>query len=315
MNALPPDTAPFYGDVADAPEGGQTHWARTSDGLRLRIAHWAQGDRGTVLLFPGRTEYLEKYGPAAGEFAARGFAMIAPDWRGQGLADRMIDDPKSGYVVHFSDYQKDVATLWASAQRLNMPRPYYLVAHSMGGAIGLRALHNGLAVRAAAFSAPMWGIAMAPNLRPLAWSVSWASRGFGLDHTIAPGTSHESYLTTVRFGENMLTSDPRMWAWMQAQIAAHPDLVLAGPSLRWLYEALRETRALARKPAPDLPTYTALGRDEKIVDPARVHALMARWPRGRLDVIAGSRHEVMMETCDIRTQFYDAACALFAANR
>ena len=314
MNALPPETAPFYDDVANAPHGGATCWARTRDGLHLRIAVWPKGDRGTVLLFPGRTEYLEKYGPAAGEFAARGFTMITLDWRGQGLADRMTADRKSGHVEHFSDYQKDVATLLSQAGQMNLPRPFYMLVHSMGGAIGLRALHEGLPVKAAAFSAPMWGIAMAPALRPLAWSMSWASRGVGLGHCIAPGTSRESYLTSVGFDENMLTSDPEVWAWMQTQIASHPDLVLAGPSLCWLYEALCDTRELSRKPAPDVPCYTALGSAEQIVDATRVHALMARWPKGRLDVIAGARHEMMMETPAIRKQFYDAACALFAAN-
>ena len=309
------DIAPFYSDVADAPEGGQAHWARATDGLRLRIGHWPSGDRGTVLLFPGRTEYVEKYGPAARDFAARGFATITIDWRGQGLADRMVDDPDSGHVVHFADYHKDVAALLAAARRLNLPRPFYLVAHSMGGAIGLRALHEGLPVRAAAFSAPMWGIIIAPALRPIAWSVSWASRPLRLDHQIAPGTSRESYVRSTGFAENTLTSDSAVWAWMQTQIASHPDLALGGPSLRWLYEALCDTRTLSRMPAPDMPAYTALGSGETIVEPGRIHALMARWPKGRLDLIEGSLHEVMMETPAIRARFFNNACALFDANR
>ncbi|NCO22090.1 MAG: alpha/beta hydrolase [Rhodobacterales bacterium] len=315
MNARFIQPAPFYADVADAPEGGQIYWAQTSDGLRLRLAHWAEGDRGTVFLFPGRTEYVEKYGPSVREFAARGFATLIVDWRGQGLADRMIDDPLGGHVVHFADYQKDVAAMLAAAGRLNLPRPYYLVAHSMGGAIGLRALHEGLPVQAAVFSAPMWGIVMAPVLRPIAWSLSWASRGVGLDHCIAPGTSRASYLATTSFDENMLTTDPEIWAWMQSQIAAHPDLALGGPSLRWLSEALRETHALTRRPAPVTPTYVAVGSAEQIVDAGKIARLMAQWPQGRLEVIEGARHEMMMETPPIRKHFFDTSCALFARHR
>jgi len=53
------------------------------------VGHWTgQHVKGTVLLFPGRTEYIEKYGPAAADFLARGFATVVIDWRGQGLADR-----------------------------------------------------------------------------------------------------------------------------------------------------------------------------------------------------------------------------------
>ena len=314
MNVLELDKAPFYHDVARAPEGGQCHWVHTADGMRLRVAHWSKGDRGTVLLFPGRTEYVEKYGPAAGEFARRGFAMIAVDWRGQGLTDRMIDDPQSGHVQHFSDYQKDVAAMLAAARRLDLPRPFYLVAHSMGGAIGLRALYDGLPVNAVAFSAPMWGIVMAPALRPLAWSLSWASRGLGFDQNFAPGTSGKSYVVDAPFDDNLLTSDREMWAFMQAQVATYPTLGLGGPSLRWLYEALRDMLKLSRRPSPALPVHTVLGSSEQIVDKGRIYMRMAEWPGGTLDLISGARHEVMMETPAIRARFYDSATALFTAH-
>ncbi|WP_226778969.1 alpha/beta fold hydrolase [Oceaniglobus trochenteri] len=315
MVALTMQKAPFHAEVAGAPEGGETHWATTADGLRIRLAHWAKGDKGTVLLFPGRTEYIEKYGPAAGEFAARGYAMLSVDWRGQGLADRMIDDPLGGHVVEFTDYQKDVAALVEAGERLNLPRPWYLVGHSMGGAIGLRALNEGLAVKAAVFSAPMWGITIAPSLRPLAWSLSWASRGLGFGHAFAPGTSNQSYILGNGFDDNMLTGDRGMWDWMKAQLSAHPELVLGGPSLRWLYEALNDTRALARMPSPSIPALTVLGTDERIVDPGRIKARMADWPGASTLMIEDGRHEVMMETPERRARFYDAACALFDANR
>ena len=36
---------------------------QADDGVTLRLAHWpaASDSRGGVLLFPGRTEYIEKY--------------------------------------------------------------------------------------------------------------------------------------------------------------------------------------------------------------------------------------------------------------
>ena len=71
------------------------------------------------------------------------------------------------------DYQRDVAAVMALARAEALARPpFHLVSHSMGGAIGLRALHDGLPVRAAVFSAPMWGIRMHPALRPLAWALA-----------------------------------------------------------------------------------------------------------------------------------------------
>ena len=70
--------APLFTDVAPAPLPGAAYWAHASDGLRIRLGVWQpSGARGTVLLFPGRTEYIEKYGNAVGEIAARTLRQAA----------------------------------------------------------------------------------------------------------------------------------------------------------------------------------------------------------------------------------------------
>ncbi|MCY1125785.1 alpha/beta hydrolase [Frigidibacter sp. RF13] len=307
--------APFHADVAEAPGGVLCRWLTAADGVRIRAAFWRAGEKGTVLLFPGRTEYIEKYGPAAGEFRRRGFAMATIDWRGQGLADRPLPDRMTGHVGRFRDYQLDVAALLAEARAERLPEPYFLVAHSMGGAIGLRALHENLPVRAAAFSAPMWGIRIHPGLRPAAWALSTLSRPAGFGHSYAPGTSPVTYVAEAPYEDNVLTTDPEMYAFMQRQIGAHPDLALGGPSLHWLNEALHECLALRRLPAPTYPCLTALGTRERVVDTGPVHRVMAKWLGGKLDMIEGAEHEVMMERPAIRAHFYDAAAALFERNR
>jgi len=307
--------APFFADVAQAPDGVSARWLKAPDGVRIRAAFWRGGDKGTVLLFPGRTEYVEKYGPAAGEFAARGYAMLTVDWRGQGLADRLLPDRATGHVGRFQDYQKDIAALVDLAAREGLPRPYFLVAHSMGGAIGLRALYGGLAVRAVAFSAPMWGIRIHPALRPAAWVLSTAGRGLGQGQRYAPGTTPVTYVAEAPYDDNVLTTDPTMYAFMQTQVRDHPDLALGGPSLHWLNEALRECFELRHRPSPYVPCLTALGSRERVVDTRPIQVRMARWPDGRLDLVPEAEHEVMMETPAIRRHFYDTAGRLFDANR
>ena len=299
--------APLHSDVADGPPGGAAYWLTAADGLRLRVGLWpCDAARGTVLMFPGRTEYIEKYGPAATEFAKAGLTTLAIDWRGQGLADRMLDDRLGGHVMRFTDYQMDVNAMLTAAAQLDLPRPYHLLGHSMGGAIGLRALMEGLDVATAAFSSPMWGITIASHLRPFAWSLSWAARRVGLDHHYAPGTSGTSYANTSPFADNLLTEDPDQYAWMARQTEKYPDLALGGPSLRWLNEALADTRRLSRRPAPRIPCLCILGSDEKIVDPDRIHQRMARWPNGHLLMIEGGRHETMHELAPRRDQVFTA---------
>ncbi|MCW1956691.1 MAG: alpha/beta hydrolase [Roseobacter sp.] len=304
--------APFYADMAQGPEGGYALWLNSEDGLRLRAVHWPrEGARGTVLLMPGRTEYCEKYGRTAAELAARGLATFVIDWRGQGLAERLAAPALLGHVGRFGDYQRDVRAMVAAAKAEGAVEPYFLLGHSMGGCIGLRALYEGLEVRAAAFSAPMWGIYLAPQMRPVAWGLSNLAQTIGQGARFAPGTKSETYVLADPFEDNMLTTDPEMWAYMVAQAKAQPALTLAGPSLQWLAEALRETRALHRMPAPKARAITFLGSCERIVDVPRISDRMRRWPGGRLSMVEGGEHEVLMEKPAMRDKVLDEMVQFF----
>lgn len=310
--------APFHAGVADAPPGAVVVWATSGMGeaaARIRLASWKAGDKGTVLLLPGRTECIEKYGRAAGDLVARGYSVITVDWRGQGLADRPLADRATGHVGDFAEYQQDLDAMLAEAARLGLPQPFYMVAHSMGGCIGLRALTRGVPVQAAVFSAPMWGIAMAAWLRPVASVVGALAAPLGLVTRYAPSTSAQSYLVQVPFEGNVLTTDREMWDYMRRQVAEVPDLALGGPSIGWLREALHECAALAALPAPKVPTICALGTAEKVVDVPPVHLRMAGWSNGQLDLYPGAEHEIMMEGPATRARFFDRAAALFEANR
>lgn len=288
---------------AEGPPDGAAFWIMAADGVRLRIGVWGRDAAdGTVLLFPGRTECVEKYGRTAGELRALGYATLAIDWRGQGLADRLLANRVLGHVGAFADYQLDVAAMQTQARALGLPEPYFLIGHSMGGCIGLRALTAGMAVRAAAFTAPMWGIGIAPPMRPIAWGLSSLSRPLGFSQLLAPGQARESFILRNDFKGNTLTTDPAMWDYMKAQLVAVPDLALGGPTLRWLNAALREMRSLHALPSPAIPTVTFLGTAESIVDIARVRARMGRWPGGELVMLKNGRHEVMMELPAIRAR-------------
>jgi lysophospholipase len=314
-SALP---APFHTGVADAPPGATVVWASAGSGAgaaRIRLASWKSGDKGTVLLLPGRTECIEKYGRAAGDLVRRGYSVITIDWRGQGLADHALPDRMMGHVGDFDEYQQDLDAMLAEAGRLDLPQPFYMVAHSMGGCIGLRGLMRGLPIKAAAFSAPMWGIAMAAWLRPVASVVSAIAAPLGLVTRYAPSTSGEAYLLQFPFEGNVLTTDREMWDYMRRQVAEVPDLALGGPSIGWLKAAMHECAALSVMPAPKIPAICGLGTAEKVVDVPPVHLRMAGWSNGQLDLYPGAEHEIMMEGPAARARFFDRATALFAANR
>lgn len=307
--------APFFHDVAGGPAGGAAYWCTTSDNIRIRVGFWpVENAKGTVLLFPGRTEYIEKYGLTAKEFAARGYATVAIDWRGQGLADRLIEDRRVGHVISFTDYQKDVAAAMQVVRTLKAPEPLHLLGHSMGGGIGLRAAIDGLDVQSCAFTGPMWGIYMAPIMRPLGYILPRVANAVGMGTRLPPSTRIESYVLANPFENNVLTTDPDMYAMMKSQLEVRPDLRLGGPSLIWLREALEECKYLSRQPSPNLPCVTFLGDNERIVDCHAVHDRMARWSNGVLSVVPACEHEVLMETPGIRTRVFDQMESLFTGK-
>ncbi len=308
------EPAPFFADIADGPDTVQTHWVTAKDGVRLRVAIWPEGSKGTVLLFPGRSEYIEKYSLAAEDLRLRGYATVSIDWRGQGLADRLVADPMAGFVQKYPDYQMDVAAMLGCIAGMDLPMPLFLLAHSMSGAIGLRALMEELPVAAAAFTAPMFGVSLSPTMRPVAWGLSWASRQVGKGTAYVPGSSSATYVLDAPFEENSLTSDRDMYEHMQRQLREHPELAIGGATYHWLNEALKECRRLAKRPSPDYPTLTFMGSEEKIIDPEAVHDRMSRWENGRLEILPGAEHEVMMEKPETRKRVFDLAAVHFDAH-
>lgn len=297
--------APYFADIAKGAEPTQCLWLTTSDDVRIRAAYWAAGPE-TVLIFPGRTEYIEKYSEVATAMAQAGFSAIVIDWRGQGLSARQGLPPAVGHVGDFSEYQQDIAALLEAFPPVSK---LYLIAHSMGGCIGLRALMDGLPVCAAAFTGPMWGLNMALWQKLLAPPLSTLACRLGLGKRFALGQSQVG--VNPAFKDNPLTNDPDMYAWMQAQTATHPKLFLGGISWGWLNAALCEMQTLSTQPAPSIPCMTWLGSDETIVSSDAIHHRMAGWSAGELIEVPGIRHEILMDAEAVRQDVYSSMITHF----
>src|SRR5246500_974933 len=109
--------------------------------VSLRYARWAPppGRKGTVCLFQGRTEFIEKYFEVVRDLRARGFAVATLDWRGQGLSQRALKDPRKGHVSSFADYAIDLETFMREVVLPDCPPPLFALAHSMGAAVLIKA--------------------------------------------------------------------------------------------------------------------------------------------------------------------------------
>src|SRR5262245_27535708 len=127
------------------PDGAVTGTLKTPDGVSIRFARFAPppGRKGTVCLFQGRAEFIEKYFETVRDLRARGFAVATLDWRGQGLSERMLSNPRKGYVGSFAEYDIDLHTFINEVVLPDCPPPIFALAHSMGATVLLRAARQG----------------------------------------------------------------------------------------------------------------------------------------------------------------------------
>ena len=305
--------APLMGvPGASSPPHGEGEWFRGAGGLRLRAAYWtpsslvAEKPRGTVILSPGRTEPIEKYFEVIGNLLARGFCVLAHDWRGQGLSARLLPDRLKGHARAVEEFLDDYARL-LDAFEARAPKPWIMVGHSMGGALNLMSLEAGESrISGAVLSAPMLKIKTGKRSM---WSVKLAVR-WNLRHGKAgdyvlddPDDPFEH-----TFEKDALTSDETRYELWRQQLYACPHLAVGGPTWGWLGFAIDlGERVLKPKALKSVKIPVAIVQPG---DDDRVWKQTARWAskrlgRGRYVEVPGAKHEVLMETDAMRAVFLE----------
>lgn len=299
----PPDGIAF-------PAGMACALVTTPDGLRLRLAFLPAKEegKGTVFVLQGRAEFIEKYGEVFTELHARGFAVAALDWRGQGGSERQLRNPRKGHVEDFDDYLLDLDTLVAEAERRGMPQPFGVLAHSTGGCIALMAAGRGeTRFRRMVMTAPLTGIAglkFPGAARVLARTLT----SIGLATFFVPGGNGQS-VSEKPFKGNVLTSDPHRFAIARRWLEAESSLAIGDPTIGWAdaaFDAMtgfQEEDFGAENRAPIL---MLLAGADQVVDTAASEALARRMREASAVILPGSRHEILMETDSIRARFWAA---------
>jgi lysophospholipase len=300
------EDAPLYAELASAPDGGRAFWVRSKDGVRLRVAVWSGQARGTVVILPGRAEYIEKYGLVVGQLRQRGFNTVAIDFRGQGLADRLVSDPQSGFVRDFREYQDDLDAMLGHEAVAALPGPRFLLGHSMGGAIAYRALSQGKDAAGGVLIGPMYELMMRPTTKVFLRIASWLAVHTGQGLRYLPTTGPEPYVNWGEFQTNTLTTSEPDFRRLADIARAKPEMVIGGPSLTWVLAAMREASRLRELPVPQVPVLSMIGSDETLVKTDVVERITKAMPKGELLVFDGARHELLVEAPAIQTGVWKA---------
>ena len=292
------------------PENVVTGTIKTPDGAELRFARWAPpaNRKGTVCVFTGRSEQIEKYFETVRDLRDRGFAVAMIDWRGQGHSSRRLRDPRKGYVRDFADFEIDVETFVQQVVLPDCPPPYFALAHSMGGAVMLRVAHAGKRwFDRMVLSAPMIDLpGRATSFAAVALLRTLRLTGQGGRYI--PGGS-DTLTGSESFINNPFTSDPVRFARNAAILEEDPTLGLGSPTVAWADTAVRTMRGFRAANYPlqiRQPILMLAASSDTIVSTAAIEEFAYHLRAGSHLVIAGSRHEILQEQDRYRSQFWAA---------
>ncbi|MGA8181935.1 MAG: alpha/beta hydrolase [Desulfobacterales bacterium] len=276
-----------------------------ADQRSLRYGIWPipkEKRKGSTLLLVGRSEFLEKYSETIGELNQKGFDVYSFDWRGQGLSSRMLANRHKGFIDNYDIYLNDLQVFFDRIVKPEAARPLIIIAHSMGGHIALRFLHDHPdAADMAVLTSPMIDIFRSNVFR---WLVKLMTRivvQSGFKHVYAIGSGD---YRDQKFNGNQLTSDPVRFMDAIKAIEKQPDLALGGVTYGWLSATLASIDILNQPGYAakiTTPILMISAGEDKIVSIKAQKKMCAWLPACRFVEIPGARHEIFKETDAVRS--------------
>ncbi|MFZ0558777.1 MAG: alpha/beta hydrolase [Methylovirgula sp.] len=292
------------------PEGAVLIGLTTRDGAELRAVRWAGGaePRGTVVVLPGRAEFIEKYFETISELLARDFAVVALDWRGQGLSERQLRNRRKGHIDDFEIYERDLAALREQVLEALCPRPWFALGHCMAAAILIQQARVGSSPFARiVVTSPMIEVYRLPlktGARILIEGLDIV--GFG-GAFVPGGRGRPVFLQS--FAETVLTSDPVRHARTAAILKAAPELGVGDPTISWTNAAFRLMRQFEDADYPRrtlTPILVIAAGADRVVSTSTIERFAGRLKAGRFITLPYARHDILMESDHFRAQFWAA---------
>lgn len=293
-----------------APQGAVEARIRAADGVQLRTARWTPKTtpHGTVAIFGGRGEFIEKYFEVADGILSHGYCAATMDWRGQGGSDRPLRNVRKGHVDDFSHYLRDLDAFTDKVLKPHCPRPWFALAHSLGAAI--------LLIAAEARRRPFERLLLTSPMIAVKSLDHWGWARYaleimdamGLGGAYVPGEGPGT-LWTKPFEGNVFTTDPVRYARIAKLVNATPDLRIGGPTVGWTNAAFRAMRRFdepnfARR--IETPTLVVASGADRVTETRAVERFASRLRAGRIIVIEGAEHEILIERDVFRNQFWAA---------
>ena len=296
------------------PGGAVPGELKARDGARLRFVRWeaTRGPRrGTVCLFGGRGEFVEKYFEVVADLRRRGFAVATMDWRGQGGSSRLLANPKKGHIGSFREYEDDITRFMKEIVLPDCPPPFVALGHSMGANILLRnAARPGSWFERMILISPMIALSDERVGHPQALARAYAEIGclLGFGRSYIKGGS-DTVVEQGPFEGNLLTSDRERWNRNKAVLDTNPALGLGSPTIGWLRAAYRSMALVSAEgfaASIRVPMMVFVAGKDQIVSPRAIEDFSVGLKVGTHVLLPSARHEILQEADSIRLRFWAA---------
>ncbi|CAN5394132.1 alpha/beta hydrolase [soil metagenome] len=253
---------------------------------------------GSILWLGGRGDIFEKYLEAFDSWTLGGRSVTSFDWRGQGGSGRLGTDPSVGHVKDFSIWINDLAAFFEE-WRNREPGPHFVIGHSMGGHLLVRALaEHRIVPDAAVLSAPMLGFDTGPLPFGVAAKVAMVMARL-TDSRHPAWKSNERPALPRASRQTFLTHDKDRYAdelWWKEQ---DRGLAMGPPSWTWLDAAFRSIRTLRRPGVIEgiaVPVLMIGTDGDQLVSPKAIRTFAARFADAKLIMLGKDvAHEVLRE--------------------
>jgi lysophospholipase len=297
--------------MANPPAGTRFDHFTNADGAAIRYsrAEPAHGPvKGVAVLVPGFQETIERYYELMHDLTAEGYAVWAMDWRGQGGSERY--NPKLPQRPNAQGYEHDAADLSQFLREVIRPDERYpgrgkaLFAHSMGGNIALRYLHDYPGeVDSAVITAPMLKIRTRAMPHWAARQLARVMDMVGLGERYLPGTGDWRERKLAKAGRELLSDRTIRQNLQDIFFRELEDKRLGGPTFAWLRAAMRSVMTL-RQPEYlkeiKTPILLASAGEDYLVEPKAHERAAKHLPNVKLIRFPLSAHSIWMESDERR---------------
>lgn len=254
--------------------------------------------KGSVFISHGFTESCGKYHEVIYYFLKAGYSVCMIEHRGHGRSRRTEERTSAGAptdIEKFQYYVYDMDYAIETVLKKNLPAPYYLFCHSMGGAIGALYMESHPdTFQKAIFSAPMFEINSGGYPKAVVKALIRISCALGKQEQFLAGQN--PFSAEENFADSAASCEPRYRYYFEQQLAV-PAFQNGGSSIRWAGESLRATERLLKPENCSkitIPVLLFQAGADTVVCSGGQDRFIEQIPDGRLVFVPDTKHEIYL---------------------